>query len=55
MSDAVQVKWIDVPEGEAKVVALDSTKPDLDEGEIGHEHYAWIDSEFRNWGGLWPL
>ncbi|MDQ3794783.1 MAG: metallophosphoesterase, partial [Actinomycetota bacterium] len=29
--------------GEAKVVALDSTKPDLDEGEIGREHYAWID------------
>ncbi len=40
---------IDVPEGEAKIVALDSTKPDLDEGDIGREHYAWIDSEFRNW------
>ncbi len=38
-----------VPEGEAKVVAIDSTKPDLDEGEVGREHYAWIDSEFRNW------
>jgi len=38
-----------VPEGEAKVVALDSTKPDLDEGEVGREHYAWIDSEFRGW------
>ena len=36
-------------EGEAKVVALDSTKPDLDEGEVGREHYAWIASEFRNW------
>ena len=35
--------------GEAKVVALDSTKPDLDEGEVGREHYAWIDSEFRGW------
>ena len=34
-------------DGEAKVVALDSTKPDLDEGEVGREHYAWIDSEFR--------
>ncbi len=40
---------VSVPEGEAKVVALDSTKPDLDEGEIGREHYAWIDSEFRSW------
>ena len=36
-------------DGEAKVVALDSTKPDLDEGEVGREHYAWIDSEFRSW------
>ena len=35
--------------GEAKVVALDSTKPDLDEGEVGREYYAWIDSEFRDW------
>ena len=43
------VVTVSVPEGEAKVVALDSTKPDLDEGEIGREHYAWIDSEFRNW------
>jgi Icc protein len=40
---------VSVPEGEAKVVALDSTKPDLDEGEIGREHYAWLDSEFRGW------
>jgi 3',5'-cyclic-AMP phosphodiesterase len=40
---------VNVPEGEAKIVALDSTKPDLDEGEVGREHYAWIDSEFRNW------
>jgi 3',5'-cyclic-AMP phosphodiesterase len=38
-------------EGVAKVVALDSTKPDLDEGEVGREHYAWIDSEFRDWHG----
>ncbi len=40
---------VSISEGEAKVVALDSTKPDLDEGEIGREHYAWIDSEFRGW------
>jgi Icc protein len=25
------------------VVAVDSTKPDLDEGEIGREHYGWIE------------
>jgi 3',5'-cyclic AMP phosphodiesterase CpdA len=35
--------------GEAKVVTLDSTKPDLDDGEVGREHYAWLDSEFRGW------
>jgi len=35
--------------GEAKVVVLDSTKPDLDDGEVGREHYAWLDSEFRGW------
>ncbi len=40
---------VPVPEGEAKVVALDSSKPDLDEGEVGREHYAWLDSEFRDW------
>jgi 3',5'-cyclic-AMP phosphodiesterase len=40
---------IPVPEGEAKIVSLDSTKPDLDEGEVGREHYRWLDSEFRNW------
>jgi 3',5'-cyclic-AMP phosphodiesterase len=42
-------RTVAVPEGEAKVVVLDSTKPDLDEGEVGREHYAWLDSEFRGW------
>ena len=36
-------------EGLAKVVAIDSTKPDLDEGEVGREHYGWIDAELRDW------
>jgi Icc protein len=38
-----------VPEGEAKVVALDSSVPDLEDGHVGREHYAWLDSEFRGW------
>jgi 3',5'-cyclic AMP phosphodiesterase CpdA len=42
-------RTVPIPEGEAKVVALDSTKPDLDEGEVGREHYGWLDSEFRDW------
>jgi Icc protein len=36
-------------EGRAKVVAIDSTKPDLDEGEVGREHYGWVDAELRGW------
>jgi 3',5'-cyclic AMP phosphodiesterase CpdA len=40
---------VPLAEGEAKVVALDSTKPDLAEGEVGREHYGWLDSELRDW------
>jgi 3',5'-cyclic-AMP phosphodiesterase len=28
------------------LVAIDSSKPDLDEGEIGREHYGWIEEGF---------
>ena len=31
---------------EIAVVAVDSSKPDLDEGEIGREHYGWIEEGF---------
>lgn len=44
-----QALTIPSAEGEAKIVALDSTKPDLDEGEVGREHYAWLASEFEGW------
>ncbi len=30
------------------LVAVDSSKPDIDEGEIGREHYAWIDEGFAS-------
>lgn len=30
----------------AKVLALDSNKPDLDDGEVGRDHYGWIDELF---------
>jgi 3',5'-cyclic-AMP phosphodiesterase len=30
-------------------VAIDSTKPDVDEGEVGREHYGWLDAELRGW------
>jgi 3',5'-cyclic-AMP phosphodiesterase len=30
------------------VIGVDSSKPDLDEGEIGREHYAWIEEGFAD-------
>ena len=43
------VMTVPVGEGLAKVIAIDSTKPDLDEGEVGREHYGWLDAELRGW------
>ena len=43
------ITTVAVAEGRAKVVAIDSTKPDLDEGEVGREHYGWIDAVLREW------
>lgn len=40
---------LSVREGEAKVVALDSTRMDLDVGEVELESCSWLDSEFRGW------
>ncbi len=31
-----------------KIVAADSTEPDLDNGQIGREYYKWIKNEFAN-------
>ena len=38
--------------GELSLVAVDSSKPDLDEGEIGREHYGWIEDGFAGEAGL---
>jgi 3',5'-cyclic AMP phosphodiesterase CpdA len=43
------VVTVDVADGRAKVVKIDSTKPDLDEGELGREHYGWLDAALRGW------
>jgi 3',5'-cyclic-AMP phosphodiesterase len=43
------VTTVEVAGGRAKVVAIDSTKPDVDEGEVGREHYGWLDAELRGW------
>ena len=31
---------------EVALVAVDTSKPDLDEGEVGREHYGWIEEGF---------
>jgi Icc protein len=43
------VTTVQVAEGRARVVAIDSTKPDVDEGEVGREHYGWLDAALRGW------
>ena len=43
------VTTMEVAEGRARVVAIDSTKPDVDEGEVGREHYGWLDASLRGW------
>jgi 3',5'-cyclic-AMP phosphodiesterase len=43
------ITTVPLGEGRAKVVAIDSTKPDVDEGEVGREHYGWLDAELRGW------
>src|SRR5919197_5717077 len=35
-----------LPTLDVSLVAVDSSKPDLDEGEIGREHYGWIEQGF---------
>ena len=43
------ITTVPVAEGHARVVAIDSTKPDVDEGEVGREHYGWLDAALRDW------
>ncbi len=37
---------LDLPEGRARVVCVDSSKPDLDDGEVGRELYGWLAEAF---------
>jgi len=37
---------------EVALVAVDSSKPDIDEGEIGREHYGWIEEGFEGHADL---
>jgi Icc protein len=44
--DRVHARAVDAPEGSVRVVGVDSSKPDLDDGEIGRELYGWILDSF---------
>ena len=46
---------VEAPEGSAQVVCVDSSKPDLDDGEIGRELYGWILDAFSGCGGAAQL
>jgi 3',5'-cyclic-AMP phosphodiesterase len=38
--------------GDVTVVAVDSTEPDLDNGEIGRGRYSWIEEQFADGGAV---
>ena len=44
--DRTHCRTVEAPEGRAHVVCVDSTKPDMDEGEIGRDLYGWIIDSF---------
>jgi len=39
-------RYVSFNNGKVSIVAADSSEPDLDNGQIGREHYDWIRSEF---------
>jgi 3',5'-cyclic-AMP phosphodiesterase len=44
--DRAHARTVSAREGRAHVVGVDSSKPDLDDGEIGRELYGWIIDSF---------
>ena len=44
--ERAHARTLTVPEGRAHVVCADSSKPDIDDGEIGRELYGWILDSF---------
>lgn len=44
--DRAHARTLTAPEGRVQVVCVDSSKPDLDDGEIGRELYGWISDSF---------
>jgi 3',5'-cyclic AMP phosphodiesterase CpdA len=50
--DRSHATTIETPDGPAQVVGVDSSKPDLDDGEIGRELYGWILDSFSGSASL---
>ena len=44
--DRAHARTLTAPEGTVQVVCVDSSKPDIDDGEIGRELYGWISDSF---------
>jgi 3',5'-cyclic-AMP phosphodiesterase len=44
--ERAHARTVTAPEGTAHVVGMDSSKPDIDDGEIGRELYGWILDSF---------
>jgi 3',5'-cyclic-AMP phosphodiesterase len=40
--ERAHARAIQAPDGDVQVVCVDSSKPDLDDGEVGRELYGWI-------------
>jgi Icc protein len=50
--ERVHARTIDTPDGAVQVVCVDSSKPDIDDGEIGRELYGWIIDSFSGEAAL---
>jgi 3',5'-cyclic-AMP phosphodiesterase len=44
--DRMHCRTVQGEDGDARVVCVDSSKPDIDEGEVGRELYGWILDSF---------
>jgi Icc protein len=50
--ERAHARTIDTPDGPVKIVGVDSSKPDIDDGEIGRELYGWILDSFSGEAAL---
>jgi 3',5'-cyclic-AMP phosphodiesterase len=50
--ERAHARTIDAPDGRVQIVCVDSSKPDIDDGEIGRELYGWILDSFAGEAAL---